>query len=31
MKEMILDCFEGSNCYKFMKTLKTNTIYLNDK
>ena len=28
MEEMILDCLER---YKFMKTLKTNTIYLNDK
>ena len=28
MEEMILDCLER---YEFMKTLKTNTIYLNDK
>ena len=28
MEEMILDCLER---YKFMKTLKTNIIYLNDK
>jgi hypothetical protein len=28
MEELILDCLER---YEFMKTLKTNTIYLNDK